>query len=98
MQLEFLSCNAVKCNRLCNKVADCLATYAACLLASGSHVFWCQAQNLLMAICLDAMPNAVVFPYKKKVVLASPLATLATLTLAMSSPSPFSFLSSLLLG
>ena len=35
MQIEFSSCNVDNCNRLCNKVVDSLATYGACLLASG---------------------------------------------------------------
>jgi len=65
MQIEFSSCNVVNCSRLCNKVAGCLATYGACLLASGSDVYWCQAPEFVTELISgdlpDVMPNAVVF-------------------------------------
>jgi ribonuclease HI len=43
---DLMQCNVVKCNRLCNKVADCLATYAACLLASAPMCFGAKPQSL----------------------------------------------------
>jgi hypothetical protein len=57
MQIEFSSCNVVSYNRLCNKVADCLATYGACFLASRSDVYWCQAPEFVTELINDDLPG-----------------------------------------
>ena len=38
-------CKISVCSRVCNKVADCMASYGAYVVASGSHVFMSQAPD-----------------------------------------------------
>ncbi|OQU93325.1 hypothetical protein SORBI_3001G521001 [Sorghum bicolor] len=43
MFFQFNSCKISVCSRICNKVADCMAVYGACVITSGSHMFMSQA-------------------------------------------------------
>uniref|UniRef100_K3ZN52 RNase H type-1 domain-containing protein n=1 Tax=Setaria italica TaxID=4555 RepID=K3ZN52_SETIT len=57
MQTEFSSCIVSLCNRSCNKVADCLATYGAGMLASDSALCWSQAPEFVRELVLGDLPR-----------------------------------------
>ena len=52
MRSEFSSCSVSVCSRSCNKVANCLATNGACVMVSGSAMFWSQTPEFVAHLVL----------------------------------------------
>lgn len=47
MSENFVSCEVSVCPQVCNKVADCLATYGVNMVPDGERVFWCEAPRFV---------------------------------------------------
>jgi len=58
MYSQFRQCNISVCSRICNKVADCMATYGACVLTSGSQVFMSQVPSFVFDLVSGDKPGA----------------------------------------
>jgi hypothetical protein len=59
MYFHFNSCRISVCSRICNKVADCMAAYGACVITSGSHVFLSQAPSFVSELVSRDKPGVV---------------------------------------
>jgi hypothetical protein len=58
MQTEFSSCIVTLCNRSCNMVADCLATYGASTLAIASDMCMSQAPEFVRELASGDLPRS----------------------------------------
>lgn len=57
MRFEFVTCQISICNRSCNRVADRLASYGACDLASDSAVLLSYAPEFVTDFVYDDLPR-----------------------------------------
>lgn len=54
---NFASFDIVVCPRICNKVADCLASFGVGVGASGSPLFWNQAPEFVSVLVSGDLPG-----------------------------------------
>ena len=55
---SFVQCVIQACPRSCNKVADCLASYGASVVRSGSEVFMNKVPDFVTALVSGDLPRA----------------------------------------
>lgn len=57
MRFEFSYCNVSICNRCCNKVTDCLASYGHCVLSSGSELLMTGGPEFVSDLATGDLPG-----------------------------------------
>jgi hypothetical protein len=55
---HFIQCTVSVCPRLCNSVADRLATYGVCVVNPGSCIFMNQAPEVVLELVSGDKPRA----------------------------------------